>query len=143
MKNKKISTQISIILSIAILFLVLGCGEKGPPLPPEIKGQQIAVPFDLKYALDGKKITLSWNHEIDKERAVIKPEGFEIFMAKKTFKECASCPFKFESLASVAMPSREFIFELDKGFKYYFRVQATSEDNMKSKYSQTIQVDYK
>lgn len=143
MKNKKISTQISIILSIAILFLVLGCGEKGPPLPPEIKGQQIAVPFDLKYALDGNKITLSWNHEIDKERAVIKPEGFKIFMAKKTFKECASCPFKFESIASVAMPSREFIFKLDNGFKYYFRVQALGEDNMKSKYSQTIQVDYK
>ncbi len=143
MKNKKISTQISIILSIAILSLVWGCGEKGPPLPPEIKGQQIAVPFDLKYALDGKKITLSWNHEIDKERAVIKPEGFKIFMAKKTFKECASCPFKFDSIASVATPSRKFIFELDKGFKYYFRVQATGEDNMKSKYSQTIQVDYK
>jgi predicted small lipoprotein YifL len=143
MKNKKILTQIAIILYIAILFLVWGCGEKGPPLPPEIEGQQIVAPFDLKYALDGKKITLSWNHEIDKERAIIKPDGFTIFMAKKTFKECASCPFKFNNIASVAMPSMEFIFELDKGFKYYFRVRATGEDNMKSEYSKTIQVDYK
>ncbi len=143
MKNKKNSTQISIILSIAILFLVLGCGEKGPPLPPEIKGRQIATPFDLKYVLDGKKITLSWNHEIDKERAIIKPDGFTIFMAKKTFKECASCPFKFNNIATVSMPSMKFVFQLDRGFKYYFRVQATNEDNMKSKYSKTIQVDYK
>ncbi len=143
MKNKKNLTQISIILAIAILFLVWGCGEKGPPLPPEIKGQQIAAPFDLKYVLDGKKITLSWKHEIDKERAIVKPEGFKIFMAKKTFKECASCPFKFNTVASVAMPSREFVFKLDKGFKYYFRVQALGEDNMKSEYSKTIQVDYK
>ena len=143
MKIKKIATQVSIILSIAILSVFLGCGKKGPPLPPEIKGWQISAPFDLKYMLDGKKITLSWNHEIDKERAVIKPDGFKIFMAKKTFKECASCPFKFDSIASVFMPSKEFIFELDKGFKYYFRVQALGEDNMKSEYSKTIQVDYK
>jgi hypothetical protein len=140
MRNQKFATQIAIIL---ILFLFWGCGEKGPPLPPEIKGQQIAVPFDLKYALDGQKITLSWKHEIDKEIAIVKPEGFKIFMAKKTFKECASCPFKFNTVASVDMPSKEFIFKLDKGFKYYFRVQATGEDNMKSEYSKTIQVDYK
>ena len=143
MKIKKNATQVSIILFIAILSVFLGCGKKGPPLPPEIKGQKISAPFDLKYALDGKKITLSWNHEIDKERAIIKPDGFTIFMAKKTFKECASCPFKFNIVASVAMPSKEFIFELDKGFKYYFRIQATGEDNMKSEYSKTIQVDYK
>lgn len=143
MKIKKNATHVSIILSIVILSILLGCGKKGPPLPPEIKGQKISAPFDLKYVLDGKKITLSWNHEIDKERAIIKPEGFKIFMAKKTFKECASCPFKFDSIASVARPSKEFIFELDKGFKYYFRVQATGEDNMKSEYSKTIQVDYK
>jgi len=143
MKIKKIATQISIILSIAILSVFLGCGKKGPPLPPEIKGQQIAAPFDLKYTLDSAKITLSWKHEIDKESAVIKPDGFNIFMAKKTFKECASCPFKFNNIASVAMPSMEFLFELEKGYKYYFRVQAMGEDSMKSEYSKTIQVDYK
>jgi len=143
MKIKKIATQVSIILSIAILSVFLGCGKKGPPLPPEIKGQQIAAPFDLKYTLDSAKITLSWKHEIDKESAVIKPDGFNIFMAKKTFKECASCPFKFNNIASVAMPSMEFLFELEKGYKYYFRVQAMGEDSMKSEYSKTIQVDYK
>jgi predicted small lipoprotein YifL len=143
MKIKKNATHVSIILSIVILSVLLGCGKKGPPLPPEIKGQEISTPFDLKYALDGKKITLSWNHKIDKENAVIKPDGFKIFMAKKTFKKCASCPFKFNNIASVAIPSMEFIFELEKGFKYYFRVQALGEDNMKSEYSKTIQVDYK
>ena len=143
MKIQKNAIQILIILSIVILSVFLGCGKKGPPLPPEIKGQKISAPFDLKYALDGKKITLSWNHEIDKEIAIIKPDGFTIFMAKKTFQKCASCPFKFDSIESVAMPSKEFIFELDKGFKYYFRVQATGEDKMESEYSKTIQVDYK
>ncbi|MEN8212670.1 MAG: hypothetical protein ABFR31_13200, partial [Thermodesulfobacteriota bacterium] len=64
MKIQKIAIQISIILSIAILSVFFGCGKKGPPLPPEIKGQQIAAPFDLTYALDGKKITLSWKHKI-------------------------------------------------------------------------------
>ncbi|MEN8212247.1 MAG: hypothetical protein ABFR31_11050, partial [Thermodesulfobacteriota bacterium] len=112
-------------------------------LPPEIKGQQIAAPFDLTYALDGKKITLSWKHKIDKESAFVEPDGFKVFMVKKTFEKCASCPFKFNNIASVAMPSKEFKFELEKGFQYYFRVQALGTDKMKSEYSKTIQVDYK
>jgi hypothetical protein len=143
MRNKKLLILILLALSINIVLVLSGCGKKGAPLPPEIKGEGILAPFDLQSDLNTTSITLSWKHETDKNTAIIKPESFDIFMAKKTFKECSDCPFKFNKIGSAAMPSMEFNFELKKGFKYYFRVQAIGEDNIKSPYSNTIQVEFK
>jgi len=144
MKSKKILKILLLVLSIHLCLAFSGCGTKGPPLPPVIKGDNISAPFDLKYTLVQNVkniITLSWNHEIDKETAAVKPESFDIYMAQKTFKECTGCPFKFSKIGTVPVYTREFVFELKKGFKYYFRVQAVGEDNMKSKYSKTVQID--
>ena len=130
-------------MSVIISFAFAGCGKKGPPIIPEIKGEKIAACFDLTYKRDKSTVTLSWKHEIDEETAVISPENFEIFMAKKTFEGCAGCPFKFNMIGSVSMPAMEIDIKLEKGFKYYFRVQATGENDMKSLYSKTILVEYK
>jgi predicted small lipoprotein YifL len=142
MKNKKPVIQGLMVLCSLFFLLASGCGKKGPPLPPEIKGQKIAAPFDLKYAYGKKIIVLSWNHRIDNENAVIKPLGFEIFMARKTFEACEGCPFKFKKIGFVSAPSMEFTIPIEKGYKYYFRVQATGDDNMRSEYSKTVQFEY-
>ena len=142
MKNKRAGIQFLMVLCTAFLLFSLGCGKKGPPLPPEIKGQKISAPFDLEYRQVDKKIVLSWNHKVDKETAAVKPEGFDIFMNKKTFKACEGCPFEFEKIGHVAMPSMEFVMPIEKGFKYYFRVQATGDGHMKSEFSKTVQFEY-
>ena len=143
MKNKRAVIQFLMILFSVILLAFSGCGKKGPPLPPEIKGQKITAPFDLKYTPGDKEIILSWNHKIDKEMAAVKPEGFEIFMAEKPFEACEGCPFEFKMIGVVSMPSMEFSTPIEKGFKYYFRVQATGDNDMRSEYSKTVQFEYK
>ena len=143
MKNKRAVIQSLMVLSGIIILAFTGCGKKGPPVAPEIKGQQIAAPFDLKYTSDDKEILLSWNHKIDIEKAAVKPRDFEIFMAKKTFEACVGCPFEFKTIGVVSMPSMEFIIKIEKGFKYYFRVQATGDDNIRSEYSKTVQFEFK
>ena len=143
MKNKRAVIQFLMVLSGVIILAFSGCGKKGLPLAPEIKGQKIAAPFDLKYIPGDKEIILSWNHKVDNENAAVKPEGFEIFMAKKTFEACVGCPFEFEMIGFVPMPSMEFIVQKEKGFKYYFRVQAVRDDNMRSEYSKTLLFEYK
>ena len=142
MRNKRIILQLLMVLFSVIFLALPGCGKKGPPMPPIIKGQIIAPPFDLKYTVGDKKITLSWNHEIDTETAAVEPQGFEIFMVKKTFEKCEGCPLVFKPIGSVSIPSMEFMTRIEKGFKYYFRVQATGEDNMKSDFSKTVQFEY-
>jgi predicted small lipoprotein YifL len=141
MKNKKIIIIAALALLINLFFVFSGCGQKGPPLPPEIKGDKIAIPFDLTHTLDQNQVTLFWKHEIDKETAVIKPEGFDIHMAKKTYQECAGCPFKFKKIGSVYIPATKFVLKIQQGFKYYFRIQAIGGDDVKSEYSKTIQVE--
>lgn len=143
MKNKREIIQLLMVLSAVILLVFSGCGKKGPPLAPEIKGQKIAAPFDLKYTIENNEIILSWNHKIDMEKAFVKPEGFEVFMTKKTFETCEGCPFEFKLIGFAAMPLMEFIVPKEKGFKYYFRVQATGPDDMRSEYSKTVQFEYK
>ena len=133
-----------LLIGMSMIFLAFsGCGKKAAPLPPQIKGQKIAAPFDLTYAVAQKKVSLAWRHETDPENALVLPEGFEIFSVKKTFDACAGCPFEFKSIGMVMMPAMEFTTFIEKGFNYYFRVQATGENDMKSEFSRTIQFEYK
>ncbi len=137
-----ISNRFLIVLLTIALVSFTGCGTKGPPLPPIVKGQKIASPVDLKYKTSGDQISLFWNHNVDKETAAIKPEGFEVFMVKKNFEACEGCPFEFKLIGYVSMPSMEFTTPIEKGFKYYFRLQAINEE-MRSEYSKTVQFEYK
>ncbi|MCD4678515.1 MAG: hypothetical protein K8S18_21385 [Desulfobacula sp.] len=143
MKNKRAVIGFLMVLSGIILLFISGCGKKAPPMPLPIKGQKIAAPFNVKYTLGDRKTTLFWKHKIDDETAAVEPEGFEIFMAKKTFEACEGCPFVFKMIGVVSMPTMEFVTTIEKGFKYYFRVQATGDDNMRSDFSKTVQFDYK
>lgn len=143
MKNKRVALQLLMVLLSVLLFVFSGCGKKGPPMPPEIKGQKIAAPFDLKYILGDSNITLSWNHKIDTETAAVIPEGFEIFMAQKTFDACVGCPFEFKKIRNVPLSPMVFSIQIEKGFKYYFRVQAMGHHDMRSEYSKTVQFEYK
>ncbi len=138
MKNKTAFIQIFLAMSAIIILVISGCGTKGLPLAPEIKGQKIATPIDLKYIIGEKEIILSWNHEIDNKNAFVRPDAFEVFMAKKSFDACVGCPFEFKTIGVVSMPSMEFVSKIEKGFKYYYRVQAFGEDDMRSPYSKTI-----
>mgnify|MGYP004002635877 FL=1 len=143
MKNKTAVVQSLIILSGIIILILSGCGEKGPPLAPEIKGQKIAAPVELKIISGNKEIILSWNHKVDNERAAVKPRYFEIFMAKKTLEACIGCPFEFKAIGVVTAPLMEFIIKIEKGFKYYLRVQAKGEGSMRSEYSKSVKFESK
>lgn len=143
MRLKRSAMLFSLMGCCIFLFLASGCGKKGPPLPPEIKGQKISAPFDLKYTIDDTGLRLSWRHTVDADTAAVKPDAFEIFMAQKTFDACEGCPFEFKSMGLVSMPSMDVAIKIEKGFKYYFRIQATGKDNMRSEYSKTIHFEHK
>lgn len=133
-----------IILAVAVLcFGVAGCGKKGPPLPPENRSGKVAAPYELKAVLLESDIHLVWKHETNVETAALKPEFFEIFMARKTFEACEGCPFEFEPAGRVEAHMTEFFVPAEKGFKYYFRVRAVDSDNIMSPYSKTVQIENK
>ena len=142
-KNNKLVIQALTLLACIMFIVVSGCGKKTPPLPPEIKANKIAAPFNLKLKSDDTEIFLTWEHKTDDETAAVKPEGFEIFMVQRTFEACEGCPFEFKTAGIVSIPAMQFVLKIEKGFKYYFRIQALGKNDMRSEYSKTLEFEHK
>ncbi|OGR58215.1 MAG: hypothetical protein A3J80_04000 [Desulfobacula sp. RIFOXYB2_FULL_45_6] len=141
--KKNVFIMFLTILCVMSFFVFQGCGKKGPPVPPVTHGEKISSPFNLRYAVAEEDIELTWNHTVDRKEAYIKPIGFEIFLAKLSFESCQGCPFKFQKIGFVTAPSMKFVFGIEKGYKYYFRVQAKGKDNLVSEFSETVLFEYK
>ncbi len=130
-------------LSAGILFMAPGCGKKGPPVPPIKDGDIPAAPTGLKYTLKDRDLTLSWTCvSLQNQEQGPTVEGFEVFMATKPLAGCQGCPFIFKSLGVVAMPRKSFLYTLDQDLHYYFRVQTLGRDNIKSKVSDTLYIEF-
>ena len=135
---KKMCILFLILICGMIFFGAQGCGKKGPPVLPVVKGEKIAAPFDLKYVNTENTIELTWNHKVDETKAFVKPMGFDVYLAKLTFEACQGCPFKFEKIGFVSLPSMKFVMGIEKGYKYYFRIQAKGKDNLVSEFTKTV-----
>ena len=131
-------------LGAGILFMAPGCGKKGPPVPPTKNAADIpAAPTGLKYTLKDRDLTLSWTYaSLQNQEQESTVEGFEVFMATKPLAGCQGCPFVFKSLGVVPMPRKSFVYKLDQDLHYYFRVQALGRDNIKSKVSDTLYIEF-
>lgn len=129
------------VFSTLIFLFAAGCGKKTPLVPPTPieKGNLIASPTNLKVSVTENQMMLKWDHRIDPENAKVEPDAFEVFLAKKTFEECEGCPFVFKLAATIPVPEMTFSMPVEKGFQYYFRIQAVNEDNLRSDYSETVQ----
>lgn len=143
MKSRTLLLLVLTLIMLTGLGLVGGCGKKGPPLVPLNKGNVIAVPSALAYTLDNTLITLTWTHIIDPENAKIPAEGFEVFAATRETEDCQGCPFIFKSAGIVPMPKMSFTYDLNPDLNYYFRIQAMGKNDIKSKFSKTLNINQK
>ena len=141
MFSKKYYFPLMLLLA-AVLFLIPSCGKKAPPLAPIIEGNVLAAPENLAFSLAGNQITLTWTHTIDLINAKLAPEAFEVYMAVKEIDACEGCPFVFKSAGVVPMPNMVYRGGLEPGLHYYFRIQATGKNKIKSSFSKTSYVDF-
>lgn len=131
------------VLTLFCLVVLTACGEKAPPVPPVEKGQLIAPPHDLKLTSKDNTVFLSWAHKVDPESAAVIPDRFDVFVAKTQIGGCVGCPFKFKLAESVPVTQKQFSTQVEPGYKYYFRIQASGPDNLKSTYTKTVQFESK
>jgi len=129
----KIVSVISIAAVLGASLFLSGCGKKGPPVTP----RQVALPAvnDLVSVHEDDRVTLTWSvPEISEEKAT-SITGFVVHMAKNPVGEgeCKNCPVKYDAVAEI--PARStgksgkmtYAGQLEKGFKYFFKVTAFSE----------------
>jgi hypothetical protein len=131
-----------IFIQIGIALLVFGvvlsgCGKKGPPEMIE-KSQEIIKPVEnLKYQVSNNNILLSW--ESNYKTAI---NGFEMFMAKQDIEKCKGCPVVFIKIDFLSPDVNEYQKDLKKGYRYFFKIVTTVRDNIKSKDSETIKIEF-
>ncbi len=131
--NKRFISVILIAAVIGISLFLPGCGKKGPPVPP----RQIALPAvnDLVSVLEDDKVILMWTVPEIKEKKGPFITGFVVHKAKNPVQEseCKNCPVKYKTVAEIMAGSKgksgkmEYVGQLKKGFKYFFKVTAFSE----------------
>ncbi|MDX2440494.1 MAG: hypothetical protein QNK40_08075 [Desulfobacterales bacterium] len=123
----------------ALLFGLVfsGCGKK---CPPEIikKSVKKLAPVNLKYQIQGSNILLQWKSDYQQ-----KIDGFGIFMAKQNIKECQGCPVVFERIDYLPPELNQYKKELKKGYRYFFKIKTVSTNNISSKDSETVEIEFK
>jgi predicted small lipoprotein YifL len=118
---------------IAVVFLLPGCGKKGPPIPPRQK--PIPAVSDLKYIIDDDILTLTWTIPREKDRAKTAFNGFIVYRSKRPNSDstCKNCPKLFQKVSDIPADITtdatgykdkkiEYREEIEKGFVYTYKV---------------------
>jgi hypothetical protein len=125
-------------LAAAAVLLLLGCGKKGPPVPPKTF-PPIAVQ-NLQGSIDGGRVYLVWTLGPVQREQLRKTEGFAVYRSKTSLGEegCIMCPLIFERVGMVplAFDSRsgegknQFRYNeaVQSGFRYIYKVAAVSNE---------------
>ncbi|MFO7885647.1 MAG: hypothetical protein R6U68_12565 [Desulfobacteraceae bacterium] len=112
------------------------------PKPP--LSDMPSPPSDLSFHLDTSGVTLEWGHT-GKNKDLYTDRGFEIFRAEKDISgdACIGCPIEFKKRASVDMNAHTYSEDLERGYRYYYRIRSFAGKDIFSRYSETIQFEFK
>ncbi len=93
-------TSTGLIFGLGLILAVVGCGVKGPPVPPR------SVPpgaiTDLGYTIDQDQVTLTWSIPTGEAAGSAGLAGFVVYRATISAAEpvCDGCPVLFRRLSS-------------------------------------------
>ncbi len=142
----------AVILLAAVTAMVAaavwtGCGKKAMPQPPS--GKRAPRVTDLTYIISDNIVKLSWTIPRTSEAARYPVSGFFIYQAKDLTigAECPNCPLHFELVGDVlvrhrgaAQPDTAVVFtrDLERGYRYVYKVRAYDEDGIPGKDSNVV-----
>jgi len=144
----------SLIPAIIILvFLLPGCGKKGPPVPP--RQEPVPAVSDLKYGIDDNILTLTWTIPKEKEKAKSAPDGFIVYRSKRPISDsdCKNCPKLFQKVSDIPADitidasgyenkNIEYREEIAKGFVYTYKVVLYTKSGAQSRDSNYINFNF-
>lgn len=137
-----------ILAGIILLFSVgfLGCGIKGPPVPP----QRLPVPAvtRLAYQVADGSVTLNWSLPGPLSGRQARLAVFCLYQSRSALElpACDGCPLVFEKVATVPYvhtDANRYTTDttLDPGYRYLFKVRIETGDG-KGPDSNSVQFDY-
>ena len=133
-------------------FVWLGCGKKGPPRPP--KRPLPPAVEDLRYAIKGDLVELSWTHPPTKAGKNSKAATIKVYRAVLSPEDikCENCPVRFETVAEIPIITKasrnadprtlRYSEQIDPGYRYIYKVIVFDEYGIGSKNSNIVQFDH-
>ena len=140
----------SLIPAIIILvFLLPGCGRKGPPVPSSQK--PVPAVSDLKYSIDGDILTMTWTIPKEIEKVTTVSDGFIVYRYKRPISDspCKNCPKLFQKVSDIPINAPgyekkniEYREEIEKGFVYTYKVVLYTKSGAQSRDSNYINFNF-
>lgn len=139
--NGRIVFAIVIIVGVASVAAITGCGVKTSPVPPE--SIPPAAITDLGFSLDQGQATLRWSIPQGRAAGSAGLAGFLVYRAvtPATDPVCDGCPVLFRRIAEMdaeallaGNPDRKdvtFPQTVDPGYHYIFKVIAYARDGQR------------
>ena len=138
---------------IAVVFLLPGCGKKGPPVPPRQK--PVPAVSDLKHSIDGNILSLTWTIPKEKEKTNTDSDGFIVYRYKRPISDspCKNCPKLFQKVSDIPADitnaatgnenkNIEYREEIEKGFVYTYKVVLYTKSGAQSRDSNYINFNF-
>ena len=97
--------RVGIAAILAWSIIGIGCGKKGPPQLPDVKGP--AGIRNLSASLVEEEIVLTWRPQSDKEAGEV--AGYMVYSPADPAdaKDCQGCPVLFKRVAQIPMASSD------------------------------------
>jgi hypothetical protein len=146
--NGRRHNHIALLLA-GCLLLGLGCGLKGPPVPPET-----TVPpniTDLKAVVTGDAVRLSWTLPREEDGVFHGLEFFRVYryQAPVSHQLCEGCPIPFQQVLDIHLdnPAPAWVEEgrmlwedrVEPGHRYAYMITVHHESGGVSKDSNVVQ----
>ncbi len=138
---------------IILIFLLPGCGKKGPPAPPSQK--PVPAVSDLKYSIDGDILTLTWTIPKEIEKVTTASDGFIVYRYKRPISDspCKNCPKLFQKVSDIPVDTTndapgyenkkiQYREEILKGFVYTYKVVLYTKSGAQSGDSNYINFNF-
>lgn len=127
---------------LLILTVNMGCGKKGPPLPP--LALVPPAPIQLSYQLTADQVALQWKLVPEfQKKAGDSDMGVEIYRATRalTADACQGCPLTFEKTAELPVTTLGHGESLERGYRYFYRLRIVQGNTVFSEYSEMLSFD--
>ena len=140
--------QTTVLFKITLLFsavfvlcIVTACGKKGPPLPPDVL--PLPAVTTLSHNLKNDSVHLSWNRPKGKGASSLK--GYIVYRSRKAVDDnslCEKCPITFIKARELHKGTEAFSELIKPGYRYIYKVVATSEYGIIAPDSELIRFTY-
>jgi len=141
-----------VLVVLATVIMIWGCGKKGPPEPPT--GSRTPSVKDLAYIISQNTINLSWTIPQPDETAQLPITGFLIYRSQQSVLEkgCLNCPILFKNIGDVPVRGPgsgqsggrpiTFTETIEPGYRYIYKVHGYSTDGIRSKTSNFVEFTF-